>query len=421
MILFCAAVISLSACSSSGFSEGLSDSVITAGPDIIVSEPAVSETVSETTAVPEPEEKSFSEITADSMSLHEKICQLFIVTPEQLTEAYGAGGSTVYSFDETASSALKAFPVAGLIYFAGNLSDRQQIIDMNRGFTSASKYGLFISVDEEGGEVARLSSKEIEGITALNSMAWYGEQENAAEQFSEVGRTLGSELYSLGFNLDFAPVADIEIDPDHTMGRRMAGSDPEYVGDLIASEVNAMQKEKVCSTLKHFPGLGATYADTHYGNAVLSRSYEELTAAEFIPFRKGIEAGAEFIMVSHAVAEGLGESVPSDLSYHVTTDILRNDLGFNGIIITDAHSGMASITDYYSSEEASVAALRAGADIILSPEDLQASVSAIEQACAEDESLCSRIDESVRRILEVKFRYGIIGNSLPADITAEES
>lgn len=424
LILLFAAAFSLSACSS-GTSDGSAAPVITASPDIIYNEPAVSETVSDTEiSEPEPEETNISDISEkilESMSLHEKICQLFIVTPEQLTEACGAGSDTVYIFDETVSSALDAYPVAGLIYFSGNLYDRQQIIDMNEGFINASRYGLFISVDEEGGEVARLSSKEIEGITELNSMAWYGEQEDAAEQFSEVGRILGSELYSLGFNLDFAPVADIEIDPDHTMGRRMAGSDPEYVGDLIASEVKAMQNENVCSTLKHFPGLGATYSDTHYGNAVLSRSYEELTSAEFIPFRKGIEAGAEFVMVSHAVAEGLGESVPSDLSYHVITDILRNDLDFKGIVITDAHSGMASITDYYTSEEASVAALRAGADIILSPEDLQASVSAVEQACTDDGSMCSRIDESVRRILEVKLRYGLIDDSISSVLSSEES
>ena len=344
----------------------------------------------------------------ENMSTYEKVCQLFIVTPEQLVNADGNEYSVVTVAGEVTKSALEDYPIGGIIYFSQNAKDRQQIIDMNTNLQEYSKYGLFISVDEEGGSISRLAKNGIEGVTPLNDMSWYGSQDNSIELVSEVGNTLGTELKELGFNLDFAPVADIDINPNNTMGERLFSSDPNIVADLVSAEVVSMQNAGVCATLKHFPGLGATETDTHYGSAILNRTYEELSETEFIPFQSGIDAGVDCIMVSHAIATGIGETEPSDLSYKVVTEILRNQLNFKGITITDAHTGMESITDEYTSEEATIKSIEAGMDIVLMPDDLNASIDAVLTAYQNDEEMQSKINDSVYRILSIKKKYGIL-------------
>lgn len=344
----------------------------------------------------------------NNMTKYEKICQLFIVTPEQLVNANGNTFNTVTEAGDTTKSSLENYPVAGVIYFGQNVVSREQIIAMNNNLQEFSKYGLFISVDEEGGEISRLARNNIEGVTHLQDMSYYGSLDNNVDEVAKVGSTLGSELKSLGFNVDFAPVADIEINPNHTMGERMFSDDPEVVGVLVSAEVINMQNQGVCATLKHFPGLGATESDTHYGSVVLNRTINQLRSTEFIPFKKGIDSGVEFIMVSHTVATGIGDNEPSDLSKEVVTDLLRNELGFNGITITDAHTGMESITSQYTSAQATIEALKAGIDIVLMPDDLNSSINAVENSIQSGEISMDRIDESLYRILSVKKEYGIL-------------
>lgn len=344
----------------------------------------------------------------NNMTKYEKICQLFIVTPEQLVNANGNTFNTVTEAGDTTKSSLENYPVAGVIYFGQNVVSREQIIAMNNNLQEFSKYGLFISVDEEGGEISRLARNNIEGVTHLQDMSYYGSLDNNVDEVAKVGSTLGSELKSLGFNVDFAPVADIEINPNHTMGERMFSDAPEVVGVLVSAEVINMQNQGVCATLKHFPGLGATESDTHYGSVVLNRTINQLRSTEFIPFKKGIDSGVEFIMVSHTVATGIGDNEPSDLSKKVVTDLLRNELGFNGITITDAHTGMESITSQYTSAQATIEALKAGIDIVLMPDDLNSSINAVENSIQSGEISMDRIDESLYRILSVKKEYGIL-------------
>lgn len=344
----------------------------------------------------------------NNMTKYEKICQLFIVTPEQLVNANGNTFNTVTEAGDTTKSSLENYPVAGVIYFGQNVVSREQIIAMNNNLQEFSKYGLFISVDEEGGEISRLARNNIEGVTHLQDMSYYGSLDNNVDEVAKVGSTLGSELKSLGFNVDFAPVADIEINPNHTMGERMFSDDPEVVGVLVSAEVINMQNQGVCATLKHFPGLGATESDTHYGSVVLNRTINQLRSTEFIPFKKGIDSGVEFIMVSHTVATGIGDNEPSDLSKEVVTDLLRNELSFNGITITDAHTGMESITSQYTSAQATIEALKAGIDIVLMPDDLNSSINAVENSIQSGEISMDRIDESLYRILSVKKEYGIL-------------
>lgn len=341
----------------------------------------------------------------NNMTEHEKICQLFIVTPEQLVNANGNFFNTVTEAGNTTKESLENYPVAGVIYFGQNVVSREQIITMNNNLQEFSKYGLFISVDEEGGEISRLAKNNIEGVTHLQDMSYYGALSNNVNEVAKVGSTLGLELKSLGFNVDFAPVADIEISSNHTMGERIFSDDPEIVGVLVSAEVTNMQNQGVCATLKHFPGLGATESDTHYGSVVLNRTIDQLRSAEFIPFKKGIDSGVEFVMVSHTVATGIGDNEPSDLSKKVVTDLLRNELGFNGVAITDAHTGMESITSQYTSAQATIEAIKAGIDIVLMPDDLNSSINAVKNAIQDGEISINRIDESLYRILSVKKEY----------------
>mgnify|MGYP002331356417 CR=1 FL=1 len=170
----------------------------------------------------------------------------------------------------------------------------------------------------------------------------------------------------------------------------------------------SIQTGGIIPCLKHFPGYGSAVTDDHYGTSVLEKTEAELESCDFLPFAAGIEAGAPFVMVSHlSVPEVVGDETPSDLSSKIVSDLLRNKLGFTGVIITDSHQ-MASITDHYTSAEAAVAAIAAGCDMVLMPEDLQEAFDGL-KAAVEDGTLTeARIDESVRRILTVKAAYGLL-------------
>ena len=170
----------------------------------------------------------------------------------------------------------------------------------------------------------------------------------------------------------------------------------------------SLTAEEIAPCLKHFPGYGSAITDDHYGTSILTKTQEELEACDFLPFSSGIASGAPFVMVSHlSVPEVVGDETPSDLSSKIVSDLLRNKLGFTGVILTDSHQ-MASITDHYTSAEAAVAAIAAGCDMVLMPEDLQEAFDGL-KAAVEDGTLTeARIDESVRRILTVKAAYGLL-------------
>ena len=170
----------------------------------------------------------------------------------------------------------------------------------------------------------------------------------------------------------------------------------------------SLTAEEIAPCLKHFPGYGSAITDDHYGTSILTKTQEELEACDFLPFSSGIASGAPFVMVSHlSVPEIVGDETPSDLSSKIVSDLLRNKLGFTGVIITDSHQ-MASITDHYAPGEAAVKALQAGVDMILMPQDLQAAFDGVKQALSDGTLTQARIDESVLRILQVKAEYNIL-------------
>lgn len=356
----------------------------------------------EPTAPPDPVQEQARQILG-SMTPEEKIYQLFIVTQEQIT-----GVGTVIRSGETSRKGIEKYPVGGIVYFAGNLVDREQTIAMISNIQSYSKLGLFIAVDEEGGPVARVGRNKNMGTTAFPAMGKVGQSGDPDDAY-QVGHTIGSEIKELGFNLDFAPVADVNSNPNNpVIGTRAFHTDPEITAQMVAACVKGFHDSGMLCSLKHFPGHGDTSTDSHYGAAEITKTLDELMACEMLPFISGIEAGAPFVMVGHITAPNVTDDpVPATLSQDIVTGLLRERLGFEGLVITDSMM-MQAITDHYPPGEAAVKALQAGVDIILMPQNLDGAVSGIQEAIASGELTEARIDESVLRILEMKIRSGII-------------
>ena len=340
--------------------------------------------------------------TLASMTPEEKIWQLFYVTPELLT-----GVETATRAGDTTKQALEEMPVGGIIYFAKNLEDRAQTQEMLHNTKAYAKIPFFLGTDEEGGTVSRVGSNPAMQAVAAPSAQSLGEQADPAAVY-QAGQDIGGSLHAIGFNMDFAPVADVSSGSASVIGSRSFGTDAQRCASMVSVMTESIRAEEIIPCLKHFPGYGSAITDDHYGTSVLTKTLEELESCDFLPFASGIEAGAPFVMVSHlSVPEVVGDNTPSDLSSKIVTELLRNKLGFTGVIITDSHQ-MASITDLYTPGEAAVKALQAGIDMILMPQDLQAAFDGVKAALDNGTLTQSRIDESVLRILQVKAEYNIL-------------
>ena len=352
----------------------------------------------ETTEVTEEEKPSLVDETLAGMTLHEKVCQMMFVTPEELT---GEDGVTVAG--DATRQALENYPVGGIVYFAKNLESQDQVKEMIDNSQKYSSIGLFVATDEEGGVVNRLM--DTVGTTYIGSMYYY--KDDGDETAYEKAYTIANDMSALGFNLDFAPVADVWSNPDNTViGERAYSDDYAQAAELVGNAVKGFNDGGVMCTLKHFPGHGDTAEDSHYSSAYVHRTKEEIMADEMQPFRSGIEAGAEFVMVGHLIVPDIDE-VPATLSYKIATGILREELKFEGVAITDSFE-MESIADNYSVDDAVVMSVKAGMDMILQPKDMASAVNSIEQAVADGELSEDRIDESVRRILTLKESRGLL-------------
>lgn len=348
------------------------------------------------------EAEALAEEKLASMTLEEKLAQMFFITPEALT-----GVSSATRAGETTKSSFSLYPVGGLVFFENNIQTPEQIIQMNQGLTEISleRIGVipFLGVDEEGGTVLRIADNpqfSREDVGNMSELGSTGDPQNAYE----AGRTLGTYLSEYGFNLDFAPVADLWNNPENQVVKyRSFGSDSALVSEMVKKETEGLKSCGISAVLKHFPGHGSTAADSHKGAAVSLRTEEELAAEEYLPFRAGIEAGAEFIMAGHLSFPNIeGQDIPATLSYHFLTEVLREELQFQGIIITDAMN-MAAIANYYTSAEAAVAAVKAGADMILMPADFENAYRGLLEAVQNGEISENRINDSVKRILVVKY------------------
>ena len=210
--------------------------------------------------------------------------------------------------------------------------------------------------------------------------------------------------------MDFAPVADVLTNVDNTViGNRAFSSDAGVAAQMVSSAVTGLQETGVSACLKHFPGHGDTAGDSHTGAAQTDRTKEEMVAEEFLPFQSGIEAGVDMIMVGHITAPNLtdGDSLPASISEKIITGVLRNELGYQGIIITDAMN-MGAITEYYKSDVAAIMALKAGADMVLMPENFEEAYQGVLDAVVDGTVSEERIDDSLRRIYRVKLRSRVL-------------
>lgn len=336
--------------------------------------------------------------TMAEMSLHDKVCQMMFVTPEGLT-----GTDDVMVAGDATKQALQAYPVGGIIYFANNFDNVDQTRDMISNTQSYSKIGLFIATDEEGGRVNRIM--DTLGTTYIGPM--YDYKDDGPDAAFENAKTIASDMSALGFNLDFAPVADVWSNPDNTViGDRAYSDDYAQTAELVGSAVKGFQDGGVICTLKHFPGHGDTAEDSHYSSAYVNRTKAQIMADEMQPFRTGIDAGAELVMVGHLIVPDIDE-LPSTLSYKIATEMLRGDMEFDGVAITDSME-MESIADNYGVADSAVMAVQAGMDMLLQPADLAAAVNAIVTAVQNGDITEPRIDESVRRILTLKAERGLL-------------
>ncbi len=346
------------------------------------------------------------ELLIDSLALEEKVAQLFMVTPEQIT-----GTDVVTRAGETTQNALSEYPVGGLIYFAQNLEDPDQTKEMLSNTRSyiENTCGIspFLAVDEEGGRIVRIASNDSFGVDKVSSMSTIGKTKDPAKAYS-AGETIGRYMSDLGFNLDFAPVADVLGEPKSSViGDRSFGSDPELVSQLALQFAAGLQDNGVTACYKHFPGHGSVPGDTHETTVKLDKSREDLYSYDLVPFQSAVEGGARMIMASHvSFPEITKDELPASLSHVMLTEILREDMGYDGVVITDAFN-MAAVTDLYQDPgEAAVTAINAGADIILMPADFHEAYNAVLSAASSGKIETERIDDSLRRILKIKLgRY----------------
>lgn len=362
------------------------------------------------TSIKEMNPEDLDEITMDAlttelmrqMTLEEKIGQLFIVNTDSLDF------NAERKMTETMEENLKKYQPGGVIFFSFNLKNKKQTTKFIADMQGCTKIPMFMSVDEEGGSVARIANTQGMKTTKFPSMAEIGKTGDAKEAY-QVGSTIGREIHEMGFNLDFAPVADLSTNVENTeIGERSFGSDAALVSEMVGEEVKGLQENGVSATLKHFPGQGNCEEDTHRGYAELNVTIDRLRDTEFKPFAAGISAGADFVMMSHVSVRSITQNeVPASLSSLMVKDILREELKFKNIIITDAMN-MKIITKFYDAGQAALMAVRAGNDMILMPDDFAASCEALKKAVQEGELSEKTIDQAVARILSVKIRRGII-------------
>lgn len=337
---------------------------------------------------PDPAEKLL-----DSLTEREKICQLLVIHPEALS------GKTVTKMDETLEAALEEYPVGGVILDNANMKSREQLSALTEGFRQRN---MLITVDEEGGRVARLMTSV--GTTWLGSM--YSYRNGGTETAYQNAMTIGTDLISCGFNTDFAPVADVWSNPKNTViGDRAYSDNFDEAAELVAAAVKGFHDAGAICCLKHFPGHGSTLADSHEGTAIVNQTLEELRTHDLKPFVSGIEAGADLVMVGHLTVPKV-DDVPACMSKKLVTNLLRKELGFDGVIITDGlqMAGAGSGSD----GEKAVQCLQAGCDLLLEVSDVKGTVEAIEAALADGTLTQKRLDESVLRILRLKLAYGIL-------------
>ena len=351
------------------------------------------------------EGKSASQILFQ-MSLEEKVGQLFVIQPDQLDPAFGRKG---FKYHKTFAGVLaknqKKYQVGGIILFGGNIKDKNQLKKFNSTVQSLSNIPLLIATDEEGGRVTRLAKTEAFGLKNIPNMETIGNSGDVNQAF-DAGIYIGSYLSEYGINWDFAPVTDVNTNPENiVIGDRAFGSEPKLVSDMAGAFLDGLHENGVKGCIKHFPGHGDTKDDTHDDFVMVEKNWNQLKACELIPFTENF-AKADSIMIAHVTVNNVtGDGLPASLSKELVTGKLRRELGYKGLILTDS-LGMGAIKKHYSPGDAAVLAFNAGNDIILMPAEFFKAYEGVLKAVKNGKITQKRLDESVLRILKFKgFMY----------------
>ena len=358
------------------------------------------------------------EAQLQKMTLREKVGQLFFVRPELLdtTIHYGHTGGIDASTADLTKIRLQAvnatmlavnenYPVGGIILYAHNIEDEAQLAAFIPQIR-ALKGSPLLCIDEEGGRVARIGNNpnfDVERFVSMDSIGKTGDPANAYY----CGNTIGAYLKKYGFDIDFAPVADVNTNPENiVIGKRAFSDDPAVAAPMVTNYLQGLKDAGITGCIKHFPGHGDTKADTHYGYAQSMKTWDEMMNCEMITFKAGIEWGCQLIMTAHIAAPKVtGTEMPATMSSVILQDKLRGVLGYRNIIITDAME-MGAITQQYSSAEAAVGCIEAGADIVLGPQNFIEAFDAVVKAVEDGIITKERLDQSVRRILRLKTGKG---------------
>ena len=359
----------------------------------------------EATPQPTPRPDITSLTTAD-LTLEEKVGQLFIVRPDALDLTLpqetidDAKADGVTELTDAMRGTLQKYPVGGVCQFGKNIESPAQIKAFNAFLQEASDIPLFITVDEEVGAVARLANNDAFDLPQYTSAAAIAEF--GAGNVNFIGSTIGGYLHMYGFNMDFAPVADVNTNPDNPIiGTRAFSSDPAVAAECAVAMAKGLAGEGILPTFKHFPGHGDTAEDSHTGLAYSCRTVDELAACELLPFEAAAEAGPHAVMVGHIVVPELTGDTPATLSAAAIALVPDAE---NTLIVTDSLA-MGAITDSYTPGEAAVLALQAGCDVLLMPNGLADAYDAVLAAVQDGTISEQRLDESVTKILRMKAQF----------------
>ena len=362
-----------------------------------------------------PSPASDEQIIADrlaGMTLREKVGQLFFVRPDALDPAQtqeqinDANTDGATALTDAMAATLADYPVGGVVLFGKNITGQQQLDDFVGQLHAALATPMLVGIDEEGGLVARLANHPAFDLPKYESAAAVAAQ--GADAVREMSATIGSYLNTFNIDLDFAPDADVNTNPNNpVIGDRAFASDPQTAAEMVTAAVEGFAATDTLCCIKHYPGHGDTAEDSHKSLAVTHKTWDELQACELLPFQAGIQAGVDLVMVGHIAApEVTGNDLPASLSPQLV-GTLRSELGYTGAIITDSMA-MEGITDQHSAGEAAVLAIQAGIDILLMPNGLTEAFDAVVAAVEDGAIPESRIEESAARVLALKLKRGLI-------------
>lgn len=348
------------------------------------------------------------ENTMKDMSDEEKVGQLFMIRPDALeanAEAATVNNDETYGttyVDELMVENMNKYHVGGVVIFEKNISDTDQLKSLIKDLQKSSEIPMFVGINEEGGDFAPLANAEGFKVTTFDNMIEIGKTEDGAKA-KEVGKKIGGYLSDYGFNLDFAPVADVIADGSGTTAaNRSFGSDPKVVAKMVSNEIKGFHESGIMTAVKHFPGQGS-----ENGASKTSKDWVELMESDIIPFAEVLGETDMILAGNISTPEVTNDGLPASMSKEIIDEKLRKELGYQGVVVSGPMSSSA-VTGTYNSGECAVRAINAGADIVLLPYDLDEAYDTVLNAVKDGTISKDRLNESVERILTLKAEYGLI-------------